>query len=259
MQMPAGLSDQIAFDSIWFSIQKVQKPFDMIRFDNNSIQFTIWFDRIPCCSAEKIIAIVKLVNLPGGIHPDVRNNWQNHQQSLSVKFSFTLSLFMIFWFQNLLQIELYRKSKNTFNLICIQFNLICAKTFDSITKYDSISIWSDSPGKWYEFRKKVWTQMQDWFAVCTTILDLGVKQYSTGNTTSYQRSADTQKLTMSLLSTVLTTISSGLYWWTSKRSFRALLPSAPPSWIRGEWKPSSQVRSSDLCGASAPESLASEL
>lgn len=41
-------------------------------------------------------------------------------------------------------------------------------------------------------------------------------------------------LTSNLLSTVLTTISSGVYWLTSKRSLRDL-PS-PSSWMSGEFK-----------------------
>ncbi|CAN8003618.1 unnamed protein product [Ixodes pacificus] len=46
--------------------------------------------------------------------------------------------------------------------------------------------------------------------------------------------------TWSRLSTVLTTISSGTYWETSKRSLSCLLPSSA-SWIRGEFMPSSHV------------------
>lgn len=47
--------------------------------------------------------------------------------------------------------------------------------------------------------------------------------------------------TNSLLSTVLTTISSGVYWETSNRSFNILL--SPSSWIRGLFKPSNQAES----------------
>jgi len=46
-------------------------------------------------------------------------------------------------------------------------------------------------------------------------------------------------LTNSLLSTVLTTISSGVYCETSKRSFSILL--SPSSWMRGLLSPSSQA------------------
>jgi len=56
--------------------------------------------------------------------------------------------------------------------------------------------------------------------------------------------------TRSLLSTVFTTISSGWYWLTSNRNFSSLL--SPSSWISGELKPSSQVRTSPFC---APPSV----
>jgi hypothetical protein len=52
-------------------------------------------------------------------------------------------------------------------------------------------------------------------------------------------------LTSNLLSTVLTTISSGWYWLTSNRSFRSLL--SPSSWMSGELNPSSQVLASPFC------------
>lgn len=48
-------------------------------------------------------------------------------------------------------------------------------------------------------------------------------------------------LTNSLLSTVLTTISSGVYWETSNRSFRHLL--SPSSWMSGLFNPSSHAES----------------
>ncbi len=53
---------------------------------------------------------------------------------------FSRSHFLPHW------IELYQKSKKSFDSICIRFDSISAKTFDWITKYDSISIRSDSPG-----------------------------------------------------------------------------------------------------------------
>lgn len=49
-------------------------------------------------------------------------------------------------------------------------------------------------------------------------------------------------ITNNLLSTVLTTISSGAYWLTSNLSFRLL--SFPSLWMRGEFRSSYQVRSS---------------
>ena len=50
-------------------------------------------------------------------------------------------------------------------------------------------------------------------------------------------------LTKSLLSTVLTIISSGLYWLTSKRNLSSFWPSSSSfGWINGESKPWSQFR-----------------
>lgn len=50
------------------------------------------------------------------------------------------------------------------------------------------------------------------------------------------------KLTINLLSTVFTTISSGVYWLTSNLNFNTLL--SPSSWINGEL-----MSATDDCGA----------
>ncbi len=132
-----GLSDRIVFDLIRFLIQKVQKPLDSI-----SIRYR--FDSIEklLSSRETLLATVKLANLQRVIHRDFRSNWHNQLLSLFVNFFTFYCHFLIFFcIQNLLQIESNRieNRRKTFYLICIRFDSIWAKIFDSISsKYDSI-------------------------------------------------------------------------------------------------------------------------
>lgn len=66
--------------------------------------------------------------------------------------------------------------------------------------------------------------------------------FSTRSSKKIPRRGKKEKvLTNSLLSTVLTTISSGVYWETSNRSFRHLL--SPSSWMSGLFNPSSHAES----------------
>lgn len=65
--------------------------------------------------------------------------------------------------------------------------------------------------------------------------------FSTKSSKKIPRRGKKKVLTNSLLSTVLTTISSGVYWETSNRSFRHLL--SPSSWMSGLFNPSSHAES----------------
>jgi hypothetical protein len=122
----SGLSSRIGFDSIRFSIEKLQKPFDFIRFqfDIDLIQKTIRFDTDPAWqSYKKNWTINKLAHF----QRDYQQGWQKYK---SMSFDIPSIEFFVFFYRHnpgflitflsrLNRIESYQKSKKAFDSICI--------------------------------------------------------------------------------------------------------------------------------------------
>ncbi len=109
------------------------------------IWFHLWFDLIEnlISSLEKLLQLWNWSIFKG--HPP------GYQEQLAKSFVICIHLH-VFWFlifkifSKSNWIKLYWKlKKKTFDLICVQFDSIWAKRFNSLTKCDSISIRFDSP------------------------------------------------------------------------------------------------------------------
>ncbi len=126
------LSNRIGYDSIRFSIKKLQKPFNLIRFrfNNDSIQYQFVSKKIRYKTAS---AFMK-ENWPSGkrsiFKVSVRYKGINVSKSplrfCFVNFSSFLSRFHVFLVQVFVKIELNRieNKKKSFDLIWIQFDSI---------------------------------------------------------------------------------------------------------------------------------------